>query len=144
MTNYLLLFILYALFENDETFFIHIVFFQIVMVNRKVKYTGTYIDLLSKKTLGKATKMIQKWKNWGCYVHIENFEKGLSRDHQVTVKNFPGGTTEKVLKEIEDLVADKPDCVIIHAGTNNITNGINSLNSIKKIVKDVKKSSPNK
>ena len=71
-------------------------------------------------------------------------EKGLSRDHQVTVKNLPGGTTEKVLEEIEDLVADKPDCIIIHAGTNDITNGINSLNSVKKIVKDVKKSFPNK
>ena len=70
-------------------------------------------------------------------------EKGLSRDHQVTVKNLPGGTTEKVLEEIEDLVADKPDCIIIHAGTNDITNSINSLNSVKKIVKDVKKSSPN-
>ena len=36
-------------------------------------------------------------------------EKGLSRDHQVTVKNFPGGNSEKVLKETENLVADKPD-----------------------------------
>ena len=70
-------------------------------------------------------------------------EKGLSRDHQVTVKNFPSETIEKVLKEMENLVADKPDCIIIHAGTNDITNGINSLNSVKKIVKDVKKSSPN-
>ena len=70
-------------------------------------------------------------------------EKGLLRDHQVTVKNLPGGTTEKVLEEIEDLLADKPDCIIIHAGTNDITNGINSLNSVKKVVKDVKKSSPN-
>ena len=56
-------------------------------------------------------------------------EKGLSRDNQVTVKNLPSGTTEK---EIEDLVADKPDCIFIHAGTNDITNGINSLNSVKK------------
>ena len=70
-------------------------------------------------------------------------EKGLSRDHQVTVKNLPGGTTEKALEEIKDLIADKPDCIIIHAGTNDITNGINSLNSVKKIVKDAKKSSPN-
>ena len=67
----------------------------------------------------------------------------LSRDHQVTVKNFSGGTTEKVLQEIENLVADKPNCIIIHAGKNDITNGINSLNSVNKIVKDVKKSSPN-
>ena len=47
------------------------------------------------------------------------------------------------MEGIEDLVADKPDCVIIHAGTNDITNGINSLNSVNKIVKDVKKSLPN-
>ena len=71
-------------------------------------------------------------------------EKGLSRDHQVTVKNFPGGTSEKVLEEIENLVADKPDCIIIHEGTNNITNSINSaLKTLMKIVKNVKKSSPN-
>ena len=42
-----------------------------------------------------------------------------------------------------NLVADKPDCIIIHAGTNDIINGINSLSSVKKIVKHVKKSSPN-
>ena len=38
---------------------------------------------------------------------------------------------------------DKPDCIIIHIGTNDITNGINSLNSVKEIVKNVKKCSPN-
>ena len=42
-----------------------------------------------------------------------------------------------------NLLADKPDCIIIHAGRNDITNGINSLNSVKKIVENVKKSSPN-
>ena len=70
-------------------------------------------------------------------------EKGFSRNHQVTVKNFPGGTSEKVLEKIENLVANKPECIIIHARTNDIINGINSLNSVKKIVKNVKKSSPN-
>ena len=69
-------------------------------------------------------------------------EKGLSRNHQVTVKIFRGGTSEKVLEEMENLVADKPDCIIIHAGTNDIINGINSLNSVNKIVKYVKKSYP--
>ena len=67
--------------------------------------------------------------------------KGLSRNHQVTVKNFPSRTSRKVLEEMENL--DKPDCIIIHIGTNDITNGINSLNSVKEIVKNVKKCSPN-
>ena len=70
-------------------------------------------------------------------------EKGLSRNHQVTVKNFSDGTSKKVLEEMENLVADKPDCIINHAGTNDITNCINSLNSAKKLIKNVKKSSPN-
>ena len=43
----------------------------------------------------------------------------------------------------ETLLAEKPDCIIIHAGTNGITNGINSLNSVKKIVKKIKQTSPN-
>ena len=70
-------------------------------------------------------------------------EKGLSRNHQVTVKHFSDGTSKKVLEEMENLVADKPDCIINHAGTNDITNCINSLNSAKKLIKNVKKSSPN-
>ena len=69
-------------------------------------------------------------------------EKGLSKNHQVTVKNFPGGTSEKVSEEIENLVADKPDCIIIHAGTNDITNGINSLNSVNKDSKKCKEKFP--
>ena len=59
-------------------------------------------------------------------------EKWLSRSHQVTFKNFPGGTSENVLEETENLIGDKPDCIIIHAGTNDITNGIISSNSVKK------------
>ena len=44
---------------------------------------------------------------------------------------------------VDTLVTDKPDCIIVHAGTNDITKGINSLNSVKKIVKKVKQTSPN-
>ena len=43
---------------------------------------------------------------------------------------------------MKNVFADKPDCIIIYAGKNDITNGINSLNSVKKIVKNVKKKFP--
>ena len=59
------------------------------------------------------------------------------------IQNFPGSTTETILDKVEKLVAEKPDCIIIHAGTNDIINGINSLNSVKKFVKKVKQTSPN-
>ena len=70
-------------------------------------------------------------------------EKGLSMNHKVKVKNYPGGTSETILDNIDDIVKNKPDCLIIHAGTNDLTNGINLLNQAKKIVKQVKKVSQN-
>ena len=83
MTNYLLLFLLYALLENDETFFIHIVFFQIVMVNRKVKYNGTYIDLLSKKNTRQSHKNDPKEKKIEVVMFIL---KVLKRGYQETIR----------------------------------------------------------
>ena len=70
-------------------------------------------------------------------------EGGLSKQQQLKIQNLPGGTSETILDEVDTLVADKPDCIIVHAGTNDITKGINSLNSVKKIVKKVKQTSPN-
>ena len=70
-------------------------------------------------------------------------ERGLSMQQQVKIQNFPGGTSETILDVVDTLVTDKPDCIIVHAGTNDITKGINSLNSVKKIVKKVKQTSPN-
>ena len=60
-----------------------------------------------------------------------------------TYNKTTGGASEKILDEMENLLADKPDYIIIHAGTNDITSGISSLNSVEKIVKNVRKSSPN-
>ena len=58
------------------------------------------------------------------------------------MKKFLSETSKKILKEIESLIPDKPGCITIYAGTNDITNNINSLNSVRKIVKNhVKKSS---
>ena len=55
-------------------------------------------------------------------------EKGLSKNHSVKVNNIPGGTSLK----------NKPDGLIVHAGTNDITKGKNLLNNVKKILKQMK------
>ena len=70
-------------------------------------------------------------------------EKGLCRNHRVKVNNFPGGTSETILENIDEIIKNKPDCLSIHAGTNDLTNGINLLNQAKKIIKEVKKVSHN-
>ena len=65
-------------------------------------------------------------------------KRDLSKHQNVKTQNFPGGITETIFDKVETLVVEKPDCIIVHAGTNAIMNGINSLNSVKKIVKKVK------
>ena len=61
-------------------------------------------------------------------------EKGLSKDNRVKIKFFPGGTTETILEEVEELVKNKPNTLIVHAGTNDLTEGENVLNYVKKIL----------
>ena len=58
-------------------------------------------------------------------------KKGLSKNHQAKIKHFPGGTTETIVDERENLIAKKSDCLITHVGTNNLTKGVNSLKYVK-------------
>ena len=51
-------------------------------------------------------------------------EKGFCKKHDVEVKNVLGGTT--VPDEADTLVGQKPDCIIMYGGTNDITKGINT------------------
>ena len=66
-------------------------------------------------------------------------EKGMSKNYRVKVNNFPGGTSATILKNINQLVKSKADCLIVHAVTNDLANGTNLLNEVTKIVKQVKK-----
>ena len=52
---------------------------------------------------------------------------------------MPGGISATILENIDQLVKSKPDCLIVHAGTNDLANGTNLLNQVKKIVKHFKK-----
>ena len=70
-------------------------------------------------------------------------KKDCQKNHSVKVNNIPGGTSDAILDELDDLLKNKSDSLLVHAGTNNITNGKNLLNNVKKIVKQVKKLSPN-
>ena len=49
---------------------------------------------------------------------MKNFNQlGFSRSNTVSVKNFPGATSEKILEEMNEIIEEKPDSIIIHAGT---------------------------
>ena len=55
-------------------------------------------------------------------------KKGLSVNYKVKIMNFPGGTNEKILEKLNDMIKEKPDDLIGHVGTN-----VNLLTNVKKI-----------
>ena len=64
-------------------------------------------------------------------------QKGLSK-HNEKIVNKTGATSKRLLlEELDNLIKYQPESVIIHAGTNDLTNGINMLNNAKKIGKEL-------
>ena len=59
-------------------------------------------------------------------------EKSMSKYYRVKVNNFTGSTSATILEDIDQLVKSKPDCLIVHAGTNDLANGTNLFNQAKK------------
>ena len=49
------------------------------------------------------------------------------------MKPHPGATTDYIKPELRH----KPDVIIIHCGTNDIENEINTVKKIKKLVKEI-------
>ena len=69
-------------------------------------------------------------------------EKDLSVNHKVKIINFPGGTSERILEKLDDIIKEIPDYLIIHAGTNGIINNVNLSTHVKKIFNKISKESP--
>ena len=69
-------------------------------------------------------------------------EKGLSVNHKVKIVNFPGGTSEKILEKLDDIIKEQPEDLIVHVGTNDLTNNVNLLTNVKKNFNKVSKESP--
>ena len=62
---------------------------------------------------------------------------GLSKDHTVKIRPHPGATTVDMIDYIKPELRHKPDIVILHCGTNDITNDVNTVKKIKKLVKEI-------
>ena len=69
-------------------------------------------------------------------------EKGLSINQKVKIGNFPGGTSEKNLEKVDDIIKELPGDLIVHVWTNNLTNNVNLLTNVKKIFNKISKESP--
>ena len=54
----------------------------------------------------------------------------LSKSKKVDVLNFPGATSSDIVNEIDEELKGKPESLIIHIGTNDLTNNINLLTNV--------------
>ena len=69
-------------------------------------------------------------------------ERGFCKNHRTKVRKPPGATSTDILDHIKPVLRRKPAKIIIHAGTNDITNGINYLKNVKTLVKMIGEESP--
>ena len=58
---------------------------------------------------------------------------GLPKSKKVEVLNFPEATTTDIVNKMDDILEDKPKSLIVHVGTNDLTNDVNLLNNVKKL-----------
>ena len=72
-------------------------------------------------------------------------EKGLNKNADINIKmrKYPGASSTDILDHIKPSFRKEPDQIVIHAGTNDLTNDHNYLSNVKKIVKMVKETCKN-
>ena len=61
-----------------------------------------------------------------------------SSSKNVKVITHLGSTTKDMLDYIKPIAGRKPDTLIIHTGTNDLTIGVNTMKKVRKLVKVVR------
>ena len=69
-------------------------------------------------------------------------EKGISKAHKVKVRPQPWCTTEGIEDHIKSILCKNLDTIIIHSGTNVVTNDKSTKKKIKKVVKPIQDTNP--
>lgn len=62
-------------------------------------------------------------------------ENGMKKlNHNVKVRNHPRATTEDIIDHIKPILRKKPDLLIVHSGTNDLTNeNVNTTECLENI-----------
>ena len=68
--------------------------------------------------------------------------RGLLETKKLDVLNFRGATSTDTLTKIDDVLDKKPESIIIHVETNDLTNDVHLLSNIKNIVSKTNRTSP--
>ena len=70
-------------------------------------------------------------------------ERGLGKKHIVKIRKHPGATTTDMIDYIKQVQRRKPDCIILHAGTNDIgKDEIDTIANMREIIQEAAKECP--
>ena len=62
---------------------------------------------------------------------------GISKKNNIKIKTNPGAANEDIIDYIKPGIRKKPNFLLVHSGTNDLTNGINTMAKIRKVVATV-------
>ena len=69
-------------------------------------------------------------------------EKRMKRDHDIQIRPHPGASSLDISDHIRPVLRRTPDCVIVYAGTNDITKNEDTIKNIEEMVNAAKTISP--
>ena len=70
-------------------------------------------------------------------------ENGLNKQHDVQIKRHGGASTEDIKDHIKPVLRKKPNLIIVHACTNDLTNDrVNTIDNWNEIIESAKRKSP--
>ena len=59
-------------------------------------------------------------------------------ERSVTVVKHPGSSTEDMTDYIKPIARKKPNTILLHVGTNDLTKGINTMKNVRKCVEAIR------
>ena len=70
-------------------------------------------------------------------------DREISRSSSVNIRSHPGATTEDLIDYVRPITRKNPKMMVIHSGTNDITNKVNTLQKIRKVIHAIKENDVN-
>ena len=68
--------------------------------------------------------------------HVNGRE--VSRDDSFKIRCHPGATTDDIIDYVRPTTSKRTDMIIIHTGTNDIQNKVNTLQKVRKVITTIK------
>ena len=68
--------------------------------------------------------------------------RGLAKNHNVTARANPGATTRDILDHIKPALRKKPNVIMIHCWSNNLTSQEKTIENMHELVSLAKAESP--